>query len=275
MPGLTDKVQPKDYIFERQVCLFFDEVYKRCWDDYYFFAEKVPNDMPGFLRVSIYGDGVESCPAVVEASGKAKIAYDLWVDKLDAEYTLYKALNPLIPNTEEANKMERKRDYIDSYRDMSVRYCFALKHCIPMFATHHMDNEIRKDAGVGGFSCPLSYVADGWYDTYCGLADDSFSRPFGAEIWPGHDDYCDHGCDHEYEEFNLLLMHLETTLGPMHQAAAAYLRWVYYNRVDPVEPGSYIYDVDVKKMVIRKKNGTDSVVIKPEITEEVGESDDR
>jgi hypothetical protein len=274
MLGLSQPVQPKDFIFERQVCLFFDEVYKNNSDDDYFFAGKMPNGMPGFLRVSIYGEGVDSCPAVVEASRKAKKAYDMWVDKLDAEYTLYKALNPLIPHTEEANKMERKRDYLDSYRSMSVRYCFALKHCIPMYAAHHMDNEIRQDGGFGGFYCPLSYVADHWYKSDCGLEVDAFSRPFEAEIWPGHDDYCNHGCDHEYEEFNQLLAHLEAKQGPMHQAAAAYLRCVYYNRIDPVEPGSYIYDVEINKMVIRKRNGSDFVVIKPEITDEERDTND-
>ena len=112
MLGLTQPVQPKDLIFERQVCLFFDEVYKIYWDNDNFFAEKLPNGMPGLLRVSIYGDGVDSCPAVVKGSGKAKKAYDLCVEKLDAEYTLYKALNPLIPNLEESFLYE----YIEEYR---------------------------------------------------------------------------------------------------------------------------------------------------------------
>jgi hypothetical protein len=149
-----------------------------------------------------------------------------------------------------------------------------LKHCIPMYAAHHMDNEIRQDGGFGGFYCPLSYVADHWYKSDCGLEVDAFSRPFEAEIWPGHDDYCNHGCDHEYEEFNQLLAHLEAKQGPMHQAAAAYLRCVYYNRIDPVEPGSYIYDVEINKMVIRKRNGSDFVVIKPEITDEERDTND-
>lgn len=193
---------------------------------------------------------------VSEAEEKALEIYNWWLGRMR---NTWETNNP--GNTTRRTEVDLVESALQQYTDMSQRYCSALHGCYPMFANHHMENSVRSDMNCGGFYCPLSVRGKLWYRKTC-------RGQWAVDVWfevqkigNMYRDFNHRTCNKEYDNLNSLLTHLEGMPGPMHKAAATYMRFVYYNPKTPIQPGVFAYDVDNKKYVIKAKNGGEDIVV--------------
>lgn len=114
---------------------------------------------------------------------------------------------------------------------MADRFCFNLKFCFPMFAHHHMCPKVLEMSGFGRFHCPCGRVCSDWRTRHVALAIDGTTKPFFGEEKEDCIDFCGGGTNDVYSTLDELMIHLETgSSGPMHHAAAAFLRKLYYTK---------------------------------------------
>ena len=78
-----------------------------------------------------------------------------------------------------------------------------------------------------------------------------------THYWGKEKDYCLDYCGGEghdvYRSLDELLIHLEESYGPMHHAAAAYLRSIYYHKKRPIPSGTILHDVDNENVVLKQE----------------------
>ena len=151
--------------------------------------------------------------------------------------------------------------YMAEYEYLREHYCANLHTCYPMFAMHHMSPELRDGTNWGNFHCPCDRVCWSWRMHDVVLIPPSFPKNLWIKDRPWNPDWCgftsaDNRREQGYKTIELLLGHLEKVAGPMHHAAATYLRHVYYTKPQRMDPGTLVFDADSGANLIKvEENG--------------------
>ena len=92
------------------------------------------------------------------------------------------------------------------------------------------------------------------------LAIDGTTKRFFGEEKEDCIDFCGGGTNDVYRTLDELMIHLETgSSGPMHHAAAAFLRKLYYTQKKPIHFGTDLHCVDTDRVVVKQEE--DDVVL--------------
>jgi hypothetical protein len=161
--------------------------------------------------------------------------------------------------------------YFAEYEEIAVEYCYNLKVCFPMYFMHHINPDILAETQWGRFHCPCGRGCYFWRkeSVILDLFTDNYWRPLHLD----YPDYCRGGQD-THDTLNDLLVHLEGRMGPMHQAAATYLREVYYYLKTPIHSGSIVYNIDDGTTGIKQEEENDFLVASAVVPVEQGDAQD-
>jgi hypothetical protein len=126
------------------------------------------------------------------------------------------------------DRVELEEGYRDEYRRFGMTYCYNLKYFYPMYALHHMDNELRTNSVIdwGKFHCPCGRGAFVWRRDRIGLGK---YENYWCDDDLQCDDFCGEGQD-VHGELDDLIRHMQQKKGPMHKAALKYLLVVYLDK---------------------------------------------
>jgi hypothetical protein len=261
MPGHERLPTHLEFAFEERVqasfkrALRFDEVLQ---NDKYATRPDVTDEVLCELRFGVLDCLPESSLVVRTAEEEALKVYQR---RVQMEHGILAAPIPAMTNEDEYPK---RREWVEEYDEMSARYCFNLKFCYPMYAHHHVDPLMLKESGFGKFHCPCGRACFEWRTVNVVLPLDGDQSHYWGKEKKYCLDYCGGATNDVYSSLDELLIHLEEgSDGPMHHAAAAYLRAIYYYRKRPIPSGLVVNCVDTNQILI-KQEGDDFVVPKQE-----------
>lgn len=240
-----------EFAFEERVqtsfkkALHFDKIVE---DEHYAIIEDVASELHCKLRFGVLDSLTESSFVVRAAEEKALAVFRARV--YQEEKFLERPEDPMTPEDE----FNLRREWVQEYKEpMELRFCYNLKFCYPMFANQHT-HPVWLSNRKGRFYCPCGRACFAWRLENVVSANDSNTTRY----WGGEKKYClDYcgGLTHDaYTTLDELMIHLESEwLGPMHHAAAAYMRSIYYNLKIAVPAGVEVIDVDLEQVVIKEE----------------------
>lgn len=263
MPNLDAEAEHLDTEFQKSVRSHYRNISlsNRQMDDEYLMS---PNPsighFPTILRLSVMKEPPDASRLAHVASSAALGTYKnhvlMLLGDLKKRKSVYTTAGLPIPACLESLDGEIKK-----YQAIQQVYSAALRTFYPMYAAHHMDPVERKDDKMGYFHCPCGPAGVVWRTRKC-RPEEGWPH-YSRQDFPGEFDLVP-DCEKKFEDMVDLVNHMEACPGPLHRAAATYLRSLYFRRKEAIKIGTRLHNVDKGTVEIKQEGRENDFFVKIE-----------